>query len=93
MCGAYAPGGYRLCREGRYLRPTMREKGDDVRILRSLTDRLLGRVAPEVTASALWIRQYRCLNYGCANRGQGQYRDCQDSTGYCGPWYNDGCGC
>jgi hypothetical protein len=62
-------------------------------MLRSLTDRLLGHVAPEVTASALWLTQYRCLNYGCGGRGQAQYRQCHDGSGYCTPWRNHWCGC
>jgi hypothetical protein len=70
-----------------------RRKVTDVRIVRSLTDRLLGRVAPEVTAAALWITQHYCVPSGCAGRGQDWVRQCHDGSGYCTPWVKDGCGC
>jgi hypothetical protein len=62
-----------------------------MRILRSLTDRLIGRVVPEVEAQAAWRWQYAC-NVGCG-RWAWQKRQCREETGVCGPWQTIHCDC
>jgi len=77
---------------GRVPRPMARRAGDDnMRRLRALTDRLIGRLVPEVTASALWITQRRCAA-GCG-RWSTQTRQCHDGSGYCTPWQTVHCDC
>jgi hypothetical protein len=74
------------------LRPAERKAGDeDVRRLRSLADRLLGRLVPEVTASALWLTQHRCVA-GCGFV-KTETRQCHDGSGYCTAWTTLHCGC
>lgn len=62
-----------------------------MRKLRSLTDRLMGRVVPEVTASAIWVTRYRCTP-GCGTFKR-QKRQCHDSSGQCTPWVDVYCDC
>jgi hypothetical protein len=63
----------------------------DVRKLRSLTDRLISKVAPEVNASAIWITQTKCVA-GCGFV-KTMTRRCYDSTGDCTPWTIAHCDC
>ena len=62
-----------------------------MRKLRTLTDRLIGRLVPEVTAAAIWVYEYRCVP-GCTNV-QTQRRRCHDSGGGCDPWVRVLCDC
>ena len=63
-----------------------------MRILRRMADRLVGRLVPEVTASAIWRYEYRCNQRIICNTVQKQYqrRHCHDS-GFCYDWENRGC--
>lgn len=60
-----------------------------MRTMRSLMDRVLGRVVPEISAGA--YTQRRCVS-GCS-LVRLQTRGCHDASGYCGPWTNGPCGC
>ena len=62
-----------------------------MRTLRALTDRLIGRLVPEVPAAAIWITQTRCIA-GCSLVKKEQ-RQCHDGSGVCTPWVFVNCGC
>ncbi|MEU8185200.1 hypothetical protein AB0B85_23860 [Micromonospora sp. NPDC049044] len=64
-----------------------------IRIVNSIGDRLLGFVAPKVTASAADCGSNTRYEYRC-NRGVYQRRTCWTNTNCaCGPWtgVKDGC--
>lgn len=67
-----------------------------MRMLQRVADRLVGRLVPEVTASAVWYYQYECYQgRRCPQptdpRSTWRRRYCHDSSGFCYDWENIGC--
>ncbi len=60
-----------------------------MRTMRSMLDRMMGRLVPEVSAGA--YTQTKCVA-GCA-LVKTMARGCHDASGVCGAWYMAGCGC
>lgn len=61
-----------------------------MRTMRSLMDRMMGRLVAEIPAAA--YTQTRCVS-GCGSPGKTIARGCHDASGVCGPWYTLRCGC
>jgi hypothetical protein len=65
-----------------------------MRKLRVLSDRLVGLVAPNVTAKGLWYWEYRCTTTRCSSTAYlYRRRYCHDGSGYCQAWQNVSCTC